>query len=331
MLTDGADGGILRPMTGTSGMSGMSSGSFDELVAAWIYTHGSANTQAAYRRDLRAFETWCVAGDQDPLAVTADDLERFQSDCLGDGAAASSVKRRVSAVSSFFQWSVGTGAVATNPLDGIVRTRAEPAVDHRPRALSPTDVERLHDALAHDDPKAAVLVAMLVREGLRLSEILALDVGDLGTRPAIHQLVATPRSADAPPSPASPVSPKSTARIMSARLRRHGRDRWLALDAQTGRAIRRYLGDRAHGPLLLGDSPTTERGVRLTRFGADFVLKRVGRAAGLTTPLTAGVLRGTYVANAREAGANVEDLRHQLGHRDARSTRRYLAEGDDAP
>ena len=54
----------------------------------------------------------------------------------------------------------------------------------------------------------------------------------------------------------------------------------LALDTRTATALTAYLGGRNEGPLLLGESPTRAPG-RLTRFGADYMLKRLSADAGL--------------------------------------------------
>lgn len=304
--------------------AGFGPGTFDELVAAWLYTHRSANTQAAYGRDLRAFAAWCHGDDRPPLAASGDDLTAFQTACLEGGSSPATVQRRMSAVASFFAWTYETGSLPANPMLGVARHAVDRGGDGAPAGLSPDEVLDLLAATAATEPKSAVLVALLLRDGLGLHEVLALDVPDIVHRPSSPRPLQ-PEAGHGPRRPSA--SRDETAAPLVARVTRRGRDELLDLDVRTGADVRRYLGDRSSGPLLLGDSPTGG-GRRLTRYGADYLLKRVGRAAGLREPLTARTLRVTYAAMARAAGAHVDAIRHQVGHRDGRSTRRLLDRSD---
>ena len=95
------------------------------------------------------------------------------------------------------------------------------------------------------------------------------------------------------------------------------------LDGRTTNALKSYLDGRTRGPLLLGESPARASG-RLTRFGADYLLKRISAEAGLEQPISANTLRRSYVTRAFAKGASVEAIRDQLGHTDSRTTRRHL-------
>jgi hypothetical protein len=95
------------------------------------------------------------------------------------------------------------------------------------------------------------------------------------------------------------------------------------LQPPTARRLDRYLGRRRRGPLLTSDTPGREL-ARLTRFGADYILKRVGSAARLPTTVSANALRRRYVAAAASAGTPVDEIRDRLGRRDSRTVARYL-------
>jgi integrase len=75
--------------------------------------------------------------------------------------------------------------------------------------------------------------------------------------------------------------------------------------------------------LLVGDSPIQDRSERLSRFGADFLLKRAANMAGLQ-PVSANTLRRTYITLSHRDGAAVEDISRRVGHASARDTLRYL-------
>lgn len=269
-------------------------GRFDALVAAWVGSHDSPNTQAAYRGDLDLFRSWWDEHRRRaPLTATPSDVERFEQACVDAGASEATVTRRVSALSSFFTFAAARGAVAESPVRGARRppTTATPTADLDARQLAALirSSGRLGD-------RATLLMGLLLFDGLKLSEVLAADADDITT----------------------------AAEGAHIALRRRGEVLDLRLDPRTATALASYLGGRTAGPLLLGESPTREP-ARLSRFGADYVLKRVSAGAGVEPPVSANTLRRSYVANAFAGGASVEAIRHQLGHADVRTTRRHLS------
>jgi integrase len=106
-------------------------------------------------------------------------------------------------------------------------------------------------------------------------------------------------------------------------VHRRDRRRTVPLTAPTARRVREYVGRRRRGPLLLSDTPG-RGGQRLSRFGADYLLKEAARRARLDTRISANSLRRRYVAAEAKAGTHLDDIRDQVGHRDVRTTRRYL-------
>jgi integrase len=118
------------------------------------------------------------------------------------------------------------------------------------------------------DPRLDALVSMLVWDGIRLGEALALDVADVTGR-----------------------SPRTSVTIHQ----RQGSRRVL-LDESTARAVRRCAGARRDQPLFVSarpDSAATPR--RLTRFGADHLIRQL-RLAG-DDRVTATQLRRYYLAS----------------------------------
>jgi integrase len=203
------------------------------------------------------------------------------------------VARRLSALTSFFEHALGAGAVMSNPVVAVARPDASRKGQRS--GLDEHDALALLDAAAAVGPKVAVLVALLMLEGMKLSEALGLDIEQF----------------------------EGSGWGMRVTLARRGAEEVLALDGRTVRAIGDYLGGRTSGPLLVGESPIPDRSGRLTRFGADFLLKRAASMAGLE-PVSANTLRRTYIMLSHRGGAAVEDISRRVGHASARDTRRYL-------
>jgi len=261
------------------------------LAAAWLAGLPSERTREAYRGDLDHFVSWLTAqGISSPLDADNSDLAQYR-DWIGDMAASATVARRMSALRSFFGYAASVGAIAAAPVppwSGTAASRSS-TID-----LDAGDMADLMEAAGRRGSRTAVLLGLMVFDGLRLDEVLAADAGDI----------------------------TFGARRTSIAVERPLGSRMVIVDRWTASALRRYLGSRRDGPLLMGESPTREPS-RLTRFGADYLIKRAGALAGLDR-LSANTLRRTFVARAHANGTPIEAIRDRLGHRDVRTTRRHL-------
>jgi integrase/recombinase XerD len=265
--------------------------SFTELAAAWLYTHRSWNTRAAYEADLSGFATWCAMTGRSPLRVHSDDVADYRGQCQGSGASPATVNRRLSALTSFYRFVAGTEGPAENPAESVTR---EPAsVASATVALDAGEAEAILEAAQRSGPRSASLVGLLLVDGCKVGEVLAADVDDLSRRP------------------------------WALTVTRRGHAECVTLDGWTGRALRRYLAARTQGPLFVGETPSREP-ARLSRFGADHILKRVAEDAGVTKPVSANTLRRSYVVRAHARGDSIDDIRAAVGHYDRRTTRRLL-------
>jgi integrase/recombinase XerD len=270
------------------------SAGFGQLLGEWLPTIGSPNTRAAYRTDLGDYAAWCARQGQSPLAAGPAEIERYRGHCEAMGASPAVVARRLSAVSSFYRYAAASEAVTANPVMSVTRPSTEGRLSEP--ALEEQEAQALLDAAAALGPKVAALVGLLLLDGLKLGEVLSLDTGDLS----------------------------GTGDGTVAAVTRRGVRQQVPLDQRTASAITVYLAGRTSGPLLLGDSPTQNRNGRLTRFGADFLLKRATGKAGLERRISANVLRSTYITAAHRRGTALADIQRHVGHLHTRDTRRYL-------
>ena len=266
------------------------------LVDGWLAEHPSANTQAAYRRDLNGFLDWCTTTGRRPLRVGPADIDAYRDQCLTDGAGTATVSRRLSGIGSFFRFAAQSGVVPGDPVEDVDRpTSPDPAGS---AVLDTDEVAALVSSAQLIGAKAAALVALLALDGLKLGETLAMNVGDASLR---------------------------RERASVAVVRRGDRTN-VPISATTATLLEAYVGRRRSGPLFLGDSPVPNDSgpTRLTRFGADFILKRVGSQAGIDIPVSASLLRRSYIAEAHRAGHAMPEISRQVGHRDVRETARFV-------
>jgi site-specific recombinase XerD len=228
----------------------------------------SDRTRDAYTRDLASFHDW-YGSQRSPLSARARSFERYRSERQVAGDQPSTLARRLSALSSFYEHAVTAGKLRSNPLADVERPTVTAGAG---RVLTQGEVAALERGATLSGPRAELLVALLVREGLRLGAVLELDVEAVNER----QL---PRRAGAPAG------------------RSAGAVEW---NRRTRRAAAAVVGDRTDGPLFMGASPTRRHDSRLTRFGADFILKQAAAAGAVPGPLSAGTLRRTFISQ-REA------------------------------
>lgn len=232
-------------------------------LEGWLRTHGSPNTRAAYRADLELFGDWCARQGAIPLAADTATLVAFQVARTTAGDSSSTLRRRMSALSSFYEFAVELELVAINPSVGVRRPKDTAGEQTPPTRLTAAAVAAYRASAAAIDPRLDALVGLLACDGLKVAEALALDVDDVtGRTPTV---VVT--------------------------LERRGEQQRLVLEQGSARAIRRCIGTRRTGPIFISErSAATGTPTRLTRFGADHLIRRL-RTDPSAEPLTANALR----------------------------------------
>ena len=285
-----------------------------DFTEAWLANRRlSEHTRLAYRRDIAGWLAWCAQREGDPLRVTFLDvneygreLERRVDGRSGRTLTAATVARKLSALSSWFDFLVRLGVVVANPVAAADRPRVDR--DHSVTVgLTSAEVDALVSvALAQSGPTAArnrVVVLFLADLGLRVGELVSLNLEDLGQERG-HRSVRF--------------------------VGKGGRSRRRALTPGAVRALDAYLVARAaaaglevaglSGPLL-----TTSTGGRLDRHAVFRLVRRLAREAGLPawSRLSPHSLRHAFATTARAEGVALEDVQDAMGHADPRTTRRY--------
>jgi integrase len=64
-------------------------------------------------------------------------------------------------------------------------------------------------------------------------------------------------------------------------------------------------------------------GRRLDRHGAERIVRRIARRAGITKPVTPHTLRHAFITAALDAGVPLRDVQEAASHADPRTTMRY--------
>lgn len=258
----------------------------------------STNTTAAYRTDLdqlriflqdRSIHNWQDVSRDDVLAFLLFLRERRYSN--------STVARRTAAVKSFYAFLTAAQQVAADPTANI----DSPKVDrYMPRALTPTQVDELLELpLREPTPERLrdkAMLEMLYAAGLRVSELVALNVNDVRDG-QIHCAGKGERT------------------------------RIVPLNGSALTALEEYF-DIARPQLAQGSSPETQalflnhRGTRLTRQGFWLILKHYAESLDLPD-LTPHTLRHSFAVHMLANGADVRAVQALLGHASLSTTQIY--------
>jgi site-specific recombinase XerC len=160
-----------------------------DLLLAWAdflrldVAQGDASprTVATYQAQVRDFLAWCQAQGLHPALATEDDLKAYRAH-LVERYARATVATRLAAIRRFYQAAVWRGYRTDNPAAGIRPPRERTARDERVRFLPLEGLKRLLDAPRGDGLRATrdrAILALMGVHGLRVGEIVALDVADL--------------------------------------------------------------------------------------------------------------------------------------------------------
>ena len=142
----------------------------------------SPRTLKAYGTDLRAFEEYLTTMSE-PLSfldVDADIVRAWIASLMDDGAAASSVNRRLSSLRTFYMYLRSEGKIEVNPvfeLQGPKRSK------HLPTFVREEDMDKLVDGEVFGDDflsrRDKAIILCFYHTGMRLSELVGLDLSDI--------------------------------------------------------------------------------------------------------------------------------------------------------
>ncbi|MCG2769313.1 MAG: site-specific tyrosine recombinase XerD [Chloroflexota bacterium] len=263
----------------------------------------SNNTIVAYRNDLAQFLRWLGESVEPALKSWEDITKRILLSYVlylktDREYATATVARKIAAIKSFFHYLTGEGVIEENP----TATLDSPKVrKYLPKAISQEDVDTLLSAPArHPGPRSlrdSAILEILYASGMRVSELVALNVGDVNLASANVRCVG-----------------------------KANKERIIPIYPQAARAIEKYVTE---GRIqLLRDSTEkalflNHRGGRLTRQGLWLIIKRYVEETGIAVPVTPHTLRHSFATHMLSGGADLQDVQALLGHASISTTQIY--------
>ena len=260
--------------------------------------NASPYTVKNYCNDIAQFLDYCRAKGVGSIEqVDRSLLRAYLAELDAAGYVKASIARRMAELRSFGDFLVREDVLERNPF----RTVGAPRIPKRlPQYLTIAELEMLLSVPDTSTPlglRDRAIIEVLYAAGLRVSELVGLNVTDADLAQAQVRVVG-----------------------------KGGKERIGLLGRPAVRAVSAYLnGGR---PELLGQRPTgalwlNHRGGRLTVRGVALVLNKVGRQAGIRTPVTPHVLRHTFATHLLDGGADLRVVQELLGHANLVTTQIY--------
>ncbi len=295
----------------------------DSLRAAKRSTH----TLSGYRNDLYGVAARIVGGSAATAearsrlvaGLTVADLDqramRRGFGSWADDHAAGSLVRAWTVWNRFFTHLVDDEVVTRNPMKSVPKPKLPREAPRSIRHENPAAL--LLATAAMPDPRSKLtkrwperdvaLVATFCVTGLRLAEVVSLNLDSITGPPGARRLQVTGKGRKDRAVPVQPGLESVLDRYLVTRVERHGPD---PVDDHSSPLLVHYDGSRLTPPRI------------------QYVIEQLYKRAGIRSAVPSGALvhalRHSFASLAVEYGADVVELRDLLGHASLATTSRYL-------
>lgn len=299
----------LTPKPVTLPRRALTSAEFSQLAdvppeTEWFANIDNSHTRRAYRNDLKEFMVFArIRRPEDLRLITRAHVIAWRKDLDARHLAPGSVRRKMSALSSLYEFLTDKNAVATNPVKGVKRPKVD-SYEGRTPAIADKEARQLMN-LPNDKTvkglRDRAMLATLLYHGLRREELCRLKVKDVHARRGVPHL-----------------------RVMG----KGSKIRYLPLHAGAHELLNDYLDEAHHAAdtegALFRPVSNNRTGRLDNAITPDGVYKLVRRyALGLGLKIGAHALRATAAANALDHDADIAKVQEWLGHANIATTRIY--------
>lgn len=258
----------------------------------------SDNTLDSYRRDLQKLQGFLASRQiQGPASMTRRCMSEFLAYLKRANLSPASTARCMAALRGFFRFLCRERFLSENPLLSLSSPRPWVKL---PKVLTQSEVAKLlelPDGAKPEDKRDAAMVELLYATGLRVSELVNLELSQLNL--AVGYVLAFGKGA---------------------------KQRVVPLGDLARRKVEAYL-DSARSALVKGRSSrhvfVTRRGGTLTRQGFWKVLRARARRAGIFKPISPHMLRHSFATHLLDHGADLRSVQAMLGHARITTTQIY--------
>lgn len=258
----------------------------------------SPRTLVNYREALAAYRSWRGGRFTTWRAAEADDFRDYLFALMKQGLKRSTIRLRFAALRSFYKFLVLRRGLGKSPVAEVQLPKPERGL---PVTLTIAQIDELlaMPLRLSADKKAppwlplrdAAILELFYSSGLRISELLALDVKDL-------DFIG------------------ETVRVKG----KGAKERVVPVGGPAVNAIQRYRQEAAvtSGPLFL-----SKRRTRITQQAVDLLLRKYLKHSGIPFSISPHKLRHSFATHLLDAGADLRGVQALLGHASLSTTQIY--------
>jgi integrase/recombinase XerD len=268
------------------------------IDALWLEDGLSANTLAAYRRDVQALASWMQVHAQGRSAAQATEADVLAYMAQRHAQSKpSSAGRRLSVLRRFYRWALREGLALADP---TLKLDAPHQRLRTPATLTEAQVEALLAAPDVGDVlglRDRAMLELMYASGLRVSELVGLRSIQVSLPDAVVRITG-----------------------------KGNKERLVPFGQEAGQWLQRYAA-QARAEILAGQTSdalfVTARGGAMTRQMFWKLIRKYSIVAGITQHLSPHTLRHAFATHLLNHGADLRVVQMLLGHADISTTQIY--------
>jgi integrase/recombinase XerD len=283
-------------------MSTTSQAAIDRFVdAVWLEDGLSANTLAAYRRDLQALADWLEASQSISLDAAQEAHLQAYFAARHRLSKATSANRRLTVFKRYYRWALRERIV---PIDPTLRMLAAKQALRVPKTLSEDQVDALLSAPDENSSlglRDKAMLELLYASGLRVSELVKLKTLHVSLNEGVLRIMG-----------------------------KGSKERLVPFGDMARDSLLNYLQNARSA--LLGAKQTEDlfvtgsgpkAGTAMSRVMFWSLIKKYAVISGITAPLSPHTLRHAFATHLLNHGADLRSVQVLLGHADISTTTIY--------
>jgi integrase/recombinase XerD len=293
----------------------------------WLANITNPKTRHFYKSDVEEFSRFTgLRAPSDLRAVKRPHVIAWRKSLESRNLNAATIRRKLSALSSLYEYLCERNAVPGNPVDGVKRPAVNSNEGSTP-ALGEAQARRLLETPPLDTLKGIrdrAILATLLYHGIRREELCLLRLGDMQTRQGVMHLKVRGKRSKIRYVPMHPLAQRLIQEYLTELAMHGGGQEQLDLDAPLFRPVR----NNRTGTLEKHLDPSAIYKNIVTKYGRDTGINIE------VNGLCVHSMRATAATNALKNKAEMAKVQEWLGHENISTTRLYdrrKSEPEDSP
>jgi integrase/recombinase XerC len=248
-----------------------------------------------YRRDLKTLAAWCEKSGVGSWGdLNSEHVRAYSASCFRKGLSARSIQRRLSASRTFFRYLMREKKVEKNPITSVSAPKG------KKRLPGNLDADRMARMLDIPGDGAIIdrdraMLELLYSSGLRLAELVDLDIGDVDMHDATVHVTG-----------------------------KGNKDRVVPVGRQALKALRQWSITRSD----LADADekamfVSNRGTRISSRSVQARVKHWAKKQGIDANVYPHLFRHSFATHVLESSHDLRGVQELLGHANISTTQVY--------